>query len=86
MAKLGKQKQVTVEGVEYTLQHPGTEAWLDIQDRIQTGNGVVSNKQMAKEIFNHVIVEPKVNFAYFDEQDGLEELMVEATTFLRTGK
>ncbi|MGG1483552.1 hypothetical protein ABEI56_05630 [Peribacillus castrilensis] len=86
MAKIGKQKKITVEGIDYTLQHPGSEAWLEIQDRIQTGNGMVSNKQMAKEIFTHVIVEPKVNFAHFDENEGLEEVMNEATSFLRTGK
>ncbi|MFP7735510.1 hypothetical protein ACLHDF_19225 [Priestia aryabhattai] len=84
--KLGKTKTVTISGIDYTLQHPGTEAWLDIQDRIQVGNGVTSNKQMAKEVFTHVVVEPRVNFAYFDEHDGMEELLNESITFLRTGK
>lgn len=86
MAKIGTQKQVTVEGTEYTLQHPGTREYLRIQDRIQEGTGIPSNEKLAEEIFKHVIVEPKVNFDYFDENDGFEELFKEATTFLRTGK
>lgn len=86
MAKIGTKKTVEVQGVEYTLQHPGTRAFVQIQDRIQMDNGNSSNEKLSEEIFKHVIVEPKVDFDYFDENEGYEELMSEASTFLRTGK
>lgn len=86
MPKIGMQKQVTVEEVEYTLQHPGTRAYAQIQDRIQMENGSPSNEKLSEEVFKHVIVQPKVDFDYFDEHEGYEELMKEAFTFLRTGK
>jgi len=86
MAKIGTQKTIEVEGIEYTLQHPGTRANVQIQDRTMTDKGIPSMEKMAEEIFKHVIVNPKVDFDYFDEHDGYEEVLSEAMTFLRTGK
>lgn len=86
MAKIGTQKQVTVEGIEYTLQHPGSRESLKIQDRIMQDNGVPSSEKVAEEMFKHIIVEPKVSFDYFDEHEGMDEVLKEAMTFLRTGK
>lgn len=86
MAKIGTQKQVTVEGVDYTLQHPGNREFTRIQDRAQTDQGTFSLEKWADEIMKHVVVEPKVSWEYFDEHDGFDEVIKEATTFLRTGK
>ncbi|MFC2948532.1 hypothetical protein [Virgibacillus sediminis] len=86
MPKLGTKKTVEIEGIEYTLQHPGTRAYAQIQDRIQLGGGKVSSEKMSEELFKHVVVEPKVSFEYFDEHDGYEEVVEEAMTFLRSGK
>ncbi|WP_088005603.1 hypothetical protein [Indiicoccus explosivorum] len=86
MPKLGSKKVVEVEGTEFTLQHPGTRAYTQIQDRIQREGGMMSSEKLSEEIFKHVIVEPKVDFEYFDENDGYEEVITEAMNFLRTGK
>lgn len=86
MAKIGTQKKVTVEGVEYTLQFPGHREATRIQDRIQTETGGVSNEKFTEELFEHVIVDPKVSWDYFDENEGFEEVIKEAATFLRKGK
>lgn len=86
MAKIGTKKQVEIEGTEYTLQHPGTRAYTQIQDRIQREGGKMSSEKLAEELFKHVIVEPKVDFDYFDEHDGFDEVIEEAMTFLRAGK
>jgi len=86
MAKIGTQKTITVEGIEYTLQHPGSRANTQIQDRTMTALGIPSMEKMAEEIFKHVIVNPKVSFEYFDEHDGYDEVLEEAMKFLRTGK
>ena len=94
MAKIGTQKKVTIEGVEYTLQHPGHREAARIDDRIQLQGGMVSTEKYAEELFKHVIVDPKVSWEYFDgneekgieAHDGYDELIKEASSFLRTGK
>lgn len=86
MAKIGTQKTVTVEGIDYVLQHPGSREYARIQDRTQTEIGIPSTEKLSEEIFKHVIVEPKVSWEYFDEQDGYEEVLKESMTFLRSGK
>jgi len=86
MAKIGTQKTIEVEGIEYTLQHPGSRANAQIQDRTMTDKGIPSMEKTAEEIFKHVIVNPKVSFEHFDEHDGYDEVLEEAMKFLRTGK
>ncbi|MED3888143.1 hypothetical protein [Priestia aryabhattai] len=94
MAKIGSQKKVTVEGVEYTLQFPGHREQVRIQDRCTTDRGTFSSEKMAEELFKHVIVDPKVDWEYFDgneekgiePKDGFNELFTAASTFLRDGK
>lgn len=86
MPKIGTQKVVEIEGVKYTLQHPGSREYLRIQDRTQNEFGVPSMEKMAEELFKHVVVDPKVSIEYFDEHDGMDELIKEAMNFLRTGK
>lgn len=92
--KLGTQKQVEIEGVTYTLQHPGQRGFTQIQDRCQMSEGRFSSEKFSEEIFKHVVVDPKVSWDYFDgnedkgieAHEGYEELIKEASTFLRTGK
>lgn len=86
MAKAGTQKTVKIEGKDYTFQHPGVREFVRIQDRIKDDNGHPSNEKFAEEIFKHVAVEPKVNWNYFEENEGYEEFMSEAGSFLRSGK
>jgi len=84
--KLGKQIQVTVEGIEYTLQHPGSEEYLKMQDRMTGEKGMPSYYKTAEEVFKNVVVSPEVNFAFFDEHDGMDVVVEKALTFLRSGK
>ncbi|MED3932966.1 hypothetical protein [Priestia megaterium] len=91
--KLGTQKEVTIEGVTYTLQHPGQRGFTEIQDRCQMSEGRFSSKKFSEEIFKHVVVDPKVSWDYFDgneekgieAKDGYNELIKAASNFLRTG-
>ncbi|OAH53900.1 hypothetical protein AWH48_11570 [Domibacillus aminovorans] len=89
--KLGTQKIVEVEGIEYTLQHPGHREATRIQDRIQLPEGKVSTEKYYEELMKQVIVSPKTNWDYFDGNEakgiegheGFDELMKEAANFLR---
>ncbi|MBY8913313.1 hypothetical protein P8917_00910 [Bacillus atrophaeus] len=82
MAKFGTQKKVTVKGVEYTLQHPGVKKSIEIQDETIKSNGVPSITKMYELYMEHVIVEPKVNWEFFEENEGIQEVMQEAALFL----
>ncbi|WP_406945762.1 hypothetical protein ACJA3J_05800 [Halobacillus sp. SY10] len=86
MAKIGTKKTITVEGIEYTLQHPGSRERMRIQDRAQSETGNPSSEKLAEELFKNVVVEPQVSFEYFDEHDGMEEVITESMKFLRSGK
>ena len=77
MAKIGTQKTIEVEGIEYTLQHPGTREYTRIMDRATNDNGIPSSEKLADEVFKHV-VNPKVSLEYFDEHDGYEDVFKEA--------
>ena len=56
--------------------------------------GRISSEKFSEEIFKHVVVNPRVSWDYFDgneekgieAHDGYEELIKEASNFLRTGK
>lgn len=86
MAKAGTQKVVKVEGIDYTLQHPGVREFVRLQDRVKDDNGHPSNEKYSEEVMKIVVVDPKVDWDYFEEHEGYEELIKEAGQFLRTGK
>lgn len=85
LEKLGKQKKVTVQGVEYTLQFPGVRHAQKILDASQIRPGVYNDEIYNGLIMEDVIVEPKINWDYWDENLGYRELMREADRFLGEG-
>lgn len=87
MAIKPTQTQFTApSGVVYTLQHPGARAKARIIDASTGKTGNFSLEKLNEQMFQHVIVEPKVNWAYFDEnENGIQDydaLIEEATNFL----
>lgn len=80
----GTQKQVTVEGKEYTLQHPGVRAGVQLRDRSKDINGNMVEEKLYTELMNHVVVNPKVTWETVEEigSKAFTELMKEASTFL----
>ncbi|TES45655.1 hypothetical protein [Shouchella lehensis] len=92
MAKLGKTKEVTITEVDekgnekevvYTLQHPGVLKATEIIDAtILDGSGKTSIKTMYDEYMKHVIVNPKTNWDYWEEHEGLQKVMGECASFL----
>ncbi|MGG1105638.1 hypothetical protein ABES74_02335 [Bacillus subtilis] len=83
MSKFGKQKKVTIKGIEYTLQHPGTRRSIEFNDEaININTGMFSSAKLYELYMKEVVVEPKVSYDYFDEKPGFLELMKEVQTFL----
>lgn len=82
MAKFGTQKKVTVGGVEYTLQHPGVKRAIDIVDETVRDNGNPKVTALYENYMKDVIVDPKTDWDYWEENEGLQEVMNEVSTFL----
>lgn len=92
MSLKGKQESVVIGEVKFTFQHPGIEEVLDLKDRARNDAGQVSDKEIAKELFEHVIFAEvdgslqKVNFAFFEERFGsmkeYKEVIKAASKFL----
>ncbi|MED4455903.1 hypothetical protein [Metabacillus fastidiosus] len=81
-SRFGLQEKHTVEGIEYTFQFPGVKATIDLLDRCRNGFGNVVDGSYYEEIMEHVIVSPKVDWEYWDENGGLREVMNLADRFL----
>ncbi|MED3439273.1 hypothetical protein P4393_07290 [Bacillus subtilis] len=83
MSKFGKQKKVTIQGIEYTLQHPGTRRMVELQDEaVNLNTGKPTSADLYELYMKEVVVDPKVNYEYFDEHEGFMELMREVQSFL----
>lgn len=78
------QKTVTIEEVEYTLQHPGVRAGVQLRDRSKDMNGQIVEEKYYGELMKHVVVNPKVTWDSVEEigNKAFSELMKEASTFL----
>jgi hypothetical protein len=80
--KSGTQKTITVNEVEYTLQHPGVRAGVQIRGRSKDATGHLDEEKYYTELMKHVIVQPKVDWDYWEENEGFLEVMKEASSFL----
>jgi len=80
-SKFGLQEKHTVEGVEYTFQFPGTRKTQEILDD-SSGKGSFSNVKYHEDIMEHVIVNPRTTWDYWDENAGYREVMTLADNFL----
>jgi hypothetical protein len=92
MAIKNKQEKKEIAGKTWIFQHPGLEAVLDIRERAKDANGNTSDKELFKELLEHVVfveedgVPRRVNFEYFEEEfDSVKvftEVMSAASKFI----
>lgn len=79
-----KQKIVTINEKEYTLQHPGVRWYAQHVDRCTGKNGLSTERYM-DGLLKNVVVQPQgLKLEDFDDDmAGFEELMSEIEMFLR---
>ncbi|MGX7417811.1 hypothetical protein ACWOFR_03295 [Carnobacterium gallinarum] len=82
LKKFGKQETIEIEGIEYTFQFPGIRKAQQILDSSKMLNGVISDEAYNHQLMETVIVEPKTNWDYWDENSGYREVMALADNFL----
>ena len=84
MVKRGEQKTITVEGIEYTLQHPGLLESIRMRDRSKNDAGSMIEELIYRELMEHVIFLKdggKASFDYFEENPGFSDVIKEAMSF-----
>ena len=82
MKKFGKQEKHTVKDIGYTFQFPGIRAAQRILDASKMGNGAFNDEAYNTQLMETIIVEPKTDWDYWDENDGYLEVMALADNFL----
>lgn len=91
MADLGqqfKQKKVTVNGVEYTLQKLPVREAMKLRQRWgskETASGIDDIK-MAELCLENIVVLPKLKLDDFENVDEVEDLVAECIEFQYMGK
>lgn len=83
-----KQKKVTVNGVEYTLQKMPVKEALKLRQRWgskETASGIDDIK-MAELCLENIVVMPKVKIDDFENVEDLEKLIVECINYQYVGK
>lgn len=88
---MAKQKKVTVNGTEYTLQCVSPTWYYDTNDECgNTGSGKKKSAEYMDRMFKNCVIAPaevrNQGMAYFDEQEDLkgpEALIKAIETFLR---
>ncbi|ABR46657.1 hypothetical protein Amet_4352 [Alkaliphilus metalliredigens QYMF] len=73
--------KITVEGVEYIFQKVTPREWLKIRERSKNKYGNSSQELLYTEVFEHVIISPKVGIDDFEEIETLEEVITAAINF-----
>ncbi|RUL56462.1 hypothetical protein [Lysinibacillus antri] len=91
MALKNKQATETIAGKKFIFQHPGLEATLDIRERTKDEKGNTSEKELYKEILEHVVfveedgAPKRVTVEYFEQFDSMKvftDVMRAASKFL----
>ncbi|AVM69053.1 hypothetical protein C3V36_07255 [Lachnospiraceae bacterium oral taxon 500] len=77
-----EQKKICVAGKEYTLQNIPLKAVYQMQERAKDKDGNMRPSIFYDEIFDKIILSPKVSWDDFSDVEELEELMTEVYSFL----
>lgn len=85
--KEGTQKEFPFtdsEGKEttYLFQHPGVRAGVQLRGRAKDAAGGLDEEKYYEELMKKVIVQPRTTWEYWEENEGFQEVMKEASTFL----
>lgn len=82
LKKFGRQEKHTVGEVEYTFQFPGIRKAQQILDNSKAPGGIFVDEAYNTQLMESVIVAPRVDWDYWEENDGYREVMALADNFL----
>lgn len=73
---MAKQQTFKTDNGEYLFQHPGIRYSEQIKDESKDRNGKMMIHKYYEKIMESVIVQPNVNYAYFDDLEGGTEKVI----------
>lgn len=83
MKKFGTQEVYeATDGTKYKFQFPGVRKAQQIIDDSRNGYGLVVTGSYYEELWENVIMEPKVDWDYWEEHEGYQEVMSACDRFL----
>ncbi|MGP1567980.1 MAG: hypothetical protein ACTTHM_04630 [Peptoanaerobacter stomatis] len=77
-----EQKDIEVNGTVYTMQNMPFKQFYEMQERHKDKHGNLISSKVYDEIFQNVIISPKVSWENFKSVDEIEALMSATYTFL----
>ncbi|PDO11574.1 MAG: hypothetical protein BLM47_00080 [Candidatus Reconcilbacillus cellulovorans] len=81
--KKPRQKTVTIGGIEFTFQFPGVRKALQMADESKDRYGNLLTEKYYGQIMEHVIVNPRTNWDFWDDHlDIMEDVFEAAFRFL----
>ena len=79
------EKKVEIQGKEYTLKKIPPREWARLRDRCKNRFGVMSEEKFLSEIFEHMVVNPRVSLDDFEDYDECQEVSNAAIEFQHGG-
>ncbi len=75
------EKKVEIRGVEYTLKKIPPREWARLRDRCKNRFGNIIEEKFLSEIFEHLVVNPKLSLDDFEDWDVCQEVANAAVEF-----
>ncbi len=79
------EKKVEIQGKEYTLKKIPPREWARLRDRCKNRFGVMSEEKFLSEIFEYMVVNPRVSLDDFEDYDECQEVANAAIEFQHGG-
>ena len=79
------EKKVKIQGKEYTLKKIPPREWARLRDRCKNRFGVMSEEKFLSEIFEYMVVNPRVSLDDFEDYDECQEVANAAIEFQHGG-
>lgn len=81
-----EQGKIEFAGREFTLQNIPLKEYYKLQERNRNEHGLPIPSTLYQEIFDNIVIAPKVGFENFDNDKELEDFMEKVFRFLRREK
>lgn len=75
------EKKVEIRGKEYTFKKIPPREWVRLKDRCKNRFGNVIEEKFLAEIFEHLVVNPKVSLDDFEDWSECQEVANAAIAF-----
>lgn len=76
-----EEKKITIRGNEYTLKKIPPREWVRLRDRCKNHYGITLEEKFMSEVFEHLVVNPKVSLDDFDNYSECQEVADAAIEF-----